>query len=37
LMPRLLAVQRTVERDKHAADAVTAFLRLYGSGHRVEL
>ena len=37
LMPRLLAVQRTVEWDKHAADAVTAFLRLYGSGHRVEL
>ena len=33
-MPRLLAVKRAVERDKHAGEAVAAFLRLYGSDHR---
>ncbi|WP_437160317.1 TetR/AcrR family transcriptional regulator [Marinovum sp. B10] len=34
LMPRLLAVKRAVHREKHAREAVAAFLRLYGSGHR---
>ncbi|KZY04932.1 TetR family transcriptional regulator [Sulfitobacter sp. HI0040] len=34
LMPRLLAVKRPVHREKHAGEAVAAFLRLYGSGHR---
>ena len=34
LMPRLLAVKRAVKREQHAGDAVAAFLRLYGSGHR---
>ena len=34
LMPRLLAVKRAVHREQHAREAVAAFLRLYGSGHR---
>jgi AcrR family transcriptional regulator len=34
LMPRLLAVKRAVNREKHAGEAVAAFLRLYSSGHR---
>ena len=34
LMPRLLAVKRAVNREKHAGEAVAAFRRLYGSGHR---
>jgi hypothetical protein len=33
-MPRLLAVKRAVHREQHAREAVAAFLRLYGSGHR---
>ncbi|MGR3453554.1 TetR/AcrR family transcriptional regulator [Pseudooceanicola sp.] len=37
LMPRLLAVKRAVHREKHAREAVAAFLRLYGSGHRDNL